>query len=257
MTTNFPLSLDSFTTKIDNLTDVMAADVNNLQDAVAAIENTFGAPPMGWVAVPGTVTYVSATSFTISGDLTAIFKLGVKVRLVNSTTKYGYVLGSTYSSPNTTVNLVPNSSYSLISAAITGLKVSYAAPPDFPEWFNYVPTLTNLTLGSGTISAKFRIRSRGGAEIQVLINLGSDSVMGTSPTFSLPVAAADIGAWNVQLRDPGVANYVGTAAAAAGVLNIFRMNVTGSYITYSGVTATAPFTWGSGDAIYLDGFYGI
>jgi len=153
MTTNFPLSLDSFTTKIDNLTDVMAADVNNLQDSVLAIENLLGAPPLGYFRVAPAGTYVSATSLTIPGDVTALFKLGTKVRLINSTTKYGYVLSSSYSSPNTTIYLVPNTSSSLANAAITNIDVSYGNPPDFPAAFTYAPTVYPTTGAFTTISA--------------------------------------------------------------------------------------------------------
>ena len=142
MPTNFPSSLDSFTTKVDGVDRVMASHVNNLQDAVVALETQLGAPPLGWHPISATPTYVGATSFTIPGDWTAILKLGVKIRLVNSTTKYGYVLSSSYSSPNTTVNLVPNTSYSLAAGAISELNVSYANPPDFPGWLGWTPTVS-------------------------------------------------------------------------------------------------------------------
>lgn len=42
MSTNFPGSLDSYTDKTDNVDDVLAVHVNNLQDAVAAIEAKLG-----------------------------------------------------------------------------------------------------------------------------------------------------------------------------------------------------------------------
>lgn len=42
MSTNFPTSLDSYTTKVDNTDDVLATHVNNLQDAVSAIEAKVG-----------------------------------------------------------------------------------------------------------------------------------------------------------------------------------------------------------------------
>lgn len=38
----FPANLDSFTTKIDGVTDVLAADINNLQVAVLGIETKLG-----------------------------------------------------------------------------------------------------------------------------------------------------------------------------------------------------------------------
>lgn len=40
MTTNYPAGTDTFTLKIDGVTDVMAADINNLQDSVVAIQNS-------------------------------------------------------------------------------------------------------------------------------------------------------------------------------------------------------------------------
>jgi len=42
MSTNFPSSLDSYSTKVDNTDDVMAADINNVQDAIAALEAKVG-----------------------------------------------------------------------------------------------------------------------------------------------------------------------------------------------------------------------
>ncbi|MFA5836169.1 MAG: hypothetical protein WC837_04350 [Bellilinea sp.] len=96
----------------------------------------------GWLDFGLSGTYVSPTSFTLVGDFTAYFKIGTKFRCVNSTTKFGYILSSSYTAPNTTVNLVPNTSFSLANAAITGIRISYANPPDFPGYLNYTPTVT-------------------------------------------------------------------------------------------------------------------
>ena len=40
MSTNYPLTLDTYTYKVDGVDDVMAAHVNNLQDAIEALEAT-------------------------------------------------------------------------------------------------------------------------------------------------------------------------------------------------------------------------
>jgi hypothetical protein len=50
MATDYPGAIDSFSTKTDEVTDVMAADVNDLQDAVEAIETELGADPAGTAA---------------------------------------------------------------------------------------------------------------------------------------------------------------------------------------------------------------
>lgn len=54
MSASFPTSFESFTTKTDNVTDVMAADVNNLQDAVLALEAKVGVDSS---AVSGSLDY--------------------------------------------------------------------------------------------------------------------------------------------------------------------------------------------------------
>lgn len=43
MATNFPGALDSYTTKVDNVDDVLAAHINNVQDAIVALEVKMGA----------------------------------------------------------------------------------------------------------------------------------------------------------------------------------------------------------------------
>jgi len=50
MATDYPGDIDSFAVKTDNVTDVMAADVNDLQDAVEAIETELGSDPAGSAA---------------------------------------------------------------------------------------------------------------------------------------------------------------------------------------------------------------
>lgn len=43
MPTNYPAALDSFATKVDGVDDVLAADINKLQDAVLALQTKLGA----------------------------------------------------------------------------------------------------------------------------------------------------------------------------------------------------------------------
>ena len=42
MAINYPTSADTFTTKVDNVNDVMAVDVNDVQDAVEILEKRVG-----------------------------------------------------------------------------------------------------------------------------------------------------------------------------------------------------------------------
>jgi hypothetical protein len=77
MPTLFPGAVDTYTTKIDSVTDVMAADINNLQDAVVAIQNRIGANASGAVilAVPaqtisGAKTFTGINTFSAVNNFT-------------------------------------------------------------------------------------------------------------------------------------------------------------------------------------------
>lgn len=65
MPTNYPTSIDSYTTKIDGVSDVLAADTNNLQDAIVAIETRVGttASP-NFVSTTGNQTVAGIKTFS-------------------------------------------------------------------------------------------------------------------------------------------------------------------------------------------------
>ena len=101
----------------------------------------------GWTATGDTWTYASASSFTISGvDRTSIFTPGTRIKATNnSTTFYGTVINSTFST-NTTVTLFPNGDYSLANSSITAPFYSYQlSPAGYPGEFSYTPTLTGFS----------------------------------------------------------------------------------------------------------------
>lgn len=68
MPTSYPTSLDSYTTKVDSVSDVLAADVNNLQDAMAAIQTRVGtsASPTFLPRAGGSMTGTLSTTFGIN-----------------------------------------------------------------------------------------------------------------------------------------------------------------------------------------------
>ncbi|HWR66063.1 MAG TPA: hypothetical protein VN364_08085, partial [Bellilinea sp.] len=134
MTTNYPNSLDAFTLKTDGIDDVMAADINNVQDAIAAIQVLLGGPPLGWYKLSQILTYFSATSFKIPGDVTARFPVGSKFSCDQSGLKYFYVIAATYAAPDTTVTIDGRSVYTLANAAIGNPKVSYMKTPSGFPW---------------------------------------------------------------------------------------------------------------------------
>jgi len=88
----------------------------NIDNELNSIEDTL---VQGYVRESASVSYVSSSSFTVSGDVTAIYTNGRIVRFSDETT--GIVSSSSYSAPNTTVNIISGtvpSSLSYVDIAI-------------------------------------------------------------------------------------------------------------------------------------------
>ena len=129
MTTTFPTNPDTYTTKVDGVDTVMAAHINNLQDAMMAVEDFALDLRDGWCYDTDTWNYNDATSFKITGkDVRYKFPKGTKIKLVQTTTKYFYVVATAYST-DTTITITGGSDYTLASATISGQAYSYADTP--------------------------------------------------------------------------------------------------------------------------------
>lgn len=125
---------------------VSKSHINNINDALLAYQD-------GWTTDANTWTYASASTFTISGDYTSIYKKGTKIRFKQGGGyKYAIVaIDSTYSAPNTTVTIVVNTDYTIASASITDNYYSYDDHPvDFPSkfTFSFAPYGSGGSLGS-------------------------------------------------------------------------------------------------------------
>jgi hypothetical protein len=64
MSTDYPTAIDSFDTHVDNVDDVMAADVNDLNDAVVATQTALAVA--GWSTWTPTVTQSGAVAATVT-----------------------------------------------------------------------------------------------------------------------------------------------------------------------------------------------
>ncbi len=142
----------------------------------------------GWIYDTDTWSYVSATSFKITGkDVRYRFPNGTKIKLVQSgSTKYFYVTATAYST-DTTITITGGSDYSLDDAAISGQAYSYAAAPqNFPQWFNYTPTCYGWT--SGTVTGTFKYSVIGNI-VFLLIDMTAGTSNATYANIDLPVNA--------------------------------------------------------------------
>lgn len=154
----------------------------------------------GWIAASETWTYASATTCTVSGDVTSKYAAGDKVRLKQGGGyKYFYVVSVTYSSPNSTITLTGGSDHSLANAAITENGYSKAETPQgFPGSFNYVTTIgavapMNIVSATGT-SATFRMTGK-----TVHVKIGSLIAKNGTPSYAvtatlpLPAGGGSVG----------------------------------------------------------------
>lgn len=203
----------------------------------------------GWSPCPETWTRTGNFTFTVSGDKTAKFRKGMKVRYKDgaSTFDYGVVASSSFSSPTTTVTLITNDDYLMPAATITDKYVSPVENPEgFPHWFNYTPTYSangSMTYTSVTTTyAKWM--SLGGNNIRHFV-LATGTTGGTASTAlrATPAVASD------GVNYPMVAGYrdatsggapVGTGAMSGGYLSVWRADL-------------ANFGLGAGRILYIHG----
>lgn len=215
-----------------------------------------------WFNWGDTVTYVSATSFTISGDVTSRYHTGRRIKATDSSTLYGVISSSSYGAPNTTVNVT------LDSGALSGSLTSVALG---------ILSSSNDAIPSGLNAAKIADGSVSNAEYQRLngvtgaiqtqldakqasVDTGTNNVKAgtsalsslTSGTHNTAVGAFAFGSVASGSENTGVGN-------VAGVYATGNSNTVLGHSALSGTSNTASFTVAVGsytaDAASMSGGY--
>lgn len=102
MPANYPASVKTFTSKVDNVDAVVAADVNSSYEEITAIQNTLGVSPAVSSTWSGSFSTTSTNPFsTVSARLDNI-EFGLNTAFNSRVRTTG---GSTISSSSTTVGL--------------------------------------------------------------------------------------------------------------------------------------------------------
>jgi hypothetical protein len=134
------------------------------------------------------------------------------------------------------------------SSTATGLKYG-------GDWTTWTPTLNNLTLGNGTVTARYRQIGKT-IEAYFKFTLGSTSAVGSGPTFSLPANHSQPSiSGTCAYEDSGVGHGPMNYLLAGNLCYVFALNAGGTYLTYSTPTATVPVTWGTNDSIIVQFTY--
>jgi hypothetical protein len=191
----------------------------------------------GWDLLSASGTRVSATQFTVTGDITDRLWVGKPVEFTDTDTKYGNITSFSYSSPNTTINLAANSDYALVGNPTDIYGGLHSSPVGFPDWFNWTPVgykndgATSLTIS--TTIAKFRISGR---ECKGYIVGGANAdPSGASIFVSSPVTA--IGGANICIG--AARTYNGTTTTTG------RLQTNSSHLTKIQILNEAEGAWGA------------
>jgi hypothetical protein len=133
---------------------------------------------------------------------------------------------------------------------------------------SYTPTFTNFTLGDGTVTARYAQQGEF-TDVYIQIVIGSTTIVGTSPTISLPVTAnfASITGGSMKTALNGSATYFDGNAGPSGqsvygyVSYVDNTKIEPRIYYLSGnyqisgnsarIDATTPFTWATGDEIFI------
>lgn len=107
------------------------SDVNNWGRETMAQVRAFR-DSLEWRNWGHTVTYDTAATFTIATDVTATYTANRPIKCVDSSTLYGYISGSVYSAPNTTVTVVLDSGS--LSASLTSVELGLEPTGDPIPW---------------------------------------------------------------------------------------------------------------------------
>jgi hypothetical protein len=128
-------------------------------------------------------------------------------------------------------------------------------------WTSYTPTLTNMTLGNGTITARYAKLGKI-VLVRITFTLGSTSAMGIAPIFSLPPSLTPSSGQaypngTCTILDGGIAGYVGTIEISTTNIQASVLNVAGTYPTFANITSVVPIVWGATDVLSVTAAYEV
>jgi hypothetical protein len=213
-----------------------------------------GTPATGWVEVTDSWSYASASTITVPSDATTVYGKWTKIRFKQGG---GYKYYTIASLTATVITVIVNTDYTVANSAITNIAYSNVESPlDFPDEFNYSPTLVNITKGNGTIAAAYRV-VKGCIKGHFEFVLGTTSSTGSSMTISPPVqesaAYADSPAVGIiRATDTSASTtYQGTTVLVISThLFVIRaISIPTTYAVQNQMSATVPFTWASTDIL--------
>ena len=177
------------------------------------------------------------------------------------TTATGALTGITRGAAGTT-GVTHGNGASVICAPSTLLWNNLSGIVGQTAWAAWTPTWTNVTVGNGTVTAKY-LQIGKMVWFRLSFVLGSTSAIAGTASFTLPVTSVShagtastqpIG--KVMLVDTGTNQLLGTLTwASTTTARISWDDVDASNVIRTAISATVPFTWAATDEINCEGFF--
>lgn len=127
-------------------------------------------------------------------------------------------------------------------------------------WASWTPTTSNFDTTKATLDFAKYAQIGKTVHFKLQYSLTSNAV-GSEPTFSLPVAAATGYASYARIgeatfNDPGIQTIYGPVLLKSTTqISAYAYATGATYLQFATISATAPFTWGNTDVIYMQGAY--
>lgn len=183
---------------------------DGMRQVMADIRSWYQDP--AWINLGDAPTYSSGTVFLLSGDKTATYTVGMRIKASGTTpfTIYGTISVSSYSAPNTSITVVWDSGSMNSTLNAVSINLSQDAIEKLDISTATITTLTSTTANITTLNAT------------TISGAGSIAVAGTSssPAFITLAEDTDNGTNKATLIAPAsiASDYTVTLPSAAGTL---------------------------------------
>jgi len=141
----------------------------------------------GWISANETWAYASATTITVPSGAAAKYAVGDRIKWTQNTVKYGVIVAVA----DTLLTIAVNTDYTVANEAISLNYYSHqASPVGYPQWFNYVPILSqgaSTDIAKTVTFAKYNLVGRVVTTKVVLMATGTGTA-GSNILITLPIA---------------------------------------------------------------------
>jgi hypothetical protein len=181
-------------------------------------------------------------TFTLPGDVTSEYRKGTKVQYSDGAVDYAVIGSSSHAAGTTTVNLIPNTDYTMAAATITGNYISHIENPRlFPHWFNFDAAPSGFSAVPASPVYQWRTQADVISIAYIELSAGTSNATTFGATAPIAPAQAVTGVAGTLVDNGALLTAAGRVTMTAGSTAItFRSNMsTGAWTNANGKRAVA------------------